>query len=131
MITVNDRVVERLKKELLDTCYELGGEFITIMTGENGRKSRVNDSLIERCSEFGLGFRLMGGSDDDGRTSFNIKLDNKDIGDEVINASGLKIFLDPVSAIHLKDYELDYFESYPGFFLKGKRVIAAVPAGGK
>ncbi len=130
MIIVNSRVAERLKKELVESCYELGGEFITIMTGDKSRPDRVTDALVERCSEYGLGFRLMGGTDDDGRASFNIKLDNKDIGDEVINASGLKIFLDPVSAVHLKDYELDFIEDYPGFFLKERRSVAAASPGG-
>ena len=125
MITVNDRVTARLKKELLDTCYELGGEFINIMAGDGDRKDTVAEAIISRCSEFGLGFRLMGGTDGDGRTSFNIKLDNKDFGDEVIDAGGIKMFLDPLSAIHLKDYELDYFDGYPGFFLRERRSATA------
>lgn len=120
-MVVTDKVAERLKQEFVDACGELGAEFLAIMYGNKGGKDGLRQQIIERCYEFGVGFRVMGGTDDDGRTIFNIKLDNKNAGDEVVDASGLRIFLDPVSAVHLRDYELDCLDG--GFFLRERQGV--------
>jgi Fe-S cluster assembly iron-binding protein IscA len=121
MMKVTEKVAERLKKELVAACSELGGEFITMFSANT---KDVNQQLIDRCYEFGLGFRVAGGTDENGRVVFNIKLDNKNIWDEVVDAYGVKIFLDPVSAVHLKDYELDCIDDeYKGFFLRERQGV--------
>jgi Fe-S cluster assembly iron-binding protein IscA len=124
MLEVREKVAEILKKELTDACFELGGEFITVMSGKsNPDGDGIRQEILERCFEFGVGFRVMGGTDDDGRTVFNIKLDNKEVGDDVVDAEGVKIFLDPVSAIHLKNFELDCAEGRKGFFLRERQAV--------
>jgi len=123
MITVTEKVAQRLKRELVETCCELGAEFITVISAGNAGKEGFAREIIERCNEYGLGFRLNGGTGNDGKTQFNIRLDNREPGDEIVDAGGIRMFIDPVSAIHLNRYELDCFGDGNGFFLRERPVV--------
>jgi Fe-S cluster assembly iron-binding protein IscA len=79
---------------------------------------KLQDILLKRCSDVGLGFRLAANTRDSSETVMNIQLGNRQPGDEAIESYGVEIFLDRDTAERFKDYELDYAdESVNGFFL--------------
>ena len=84
----------------------------------NKAAKRLREHLIDKCFEAGIGFRLVNTAEF-GEATFSIKLDRQRRGDEVIESNGVKVFLDPVSAARISDYQLDY-EDEPdgGFYLK-------------
>ncbi|MFH1639897.1 MAG: hypothetical protein ABIB93_06295 [Chloroflexota bacterium] len=80
---------------------------------------RLKEELAKRCFDADLGFRVTGGNSEPGKEIFTMKLDNRRSDDEVIDAQGIKFFLDPSSATLLRHCRLDYLEKpVPGFLLK-------------
>lgn len=78
----------------------------------------LEKALTRQCFRIGLGFRLVKDPDDPGDGTCIIKLDNKRADDKVVESHGVQVFLDPVSAANLEDYELDYIdEPEQSFFL--------------
>jgi len=85
---------------------------------------RLREELTRKCLETGIGFRMVVGPAESGRTTFSIKLDRQRQGDEVIESNGVKVFWDPASAAQISDYQLDYQdEPDGGFFLKTMREV--------
>ena len=84
---------------------------------------KLRDNLIGRCIDIGLGFRVVNDGYEPGQKAFSIKVDHQKPGDTVVEAHGIKIFLDATTAASLGDCELDYLgESAGGFYLKGRKL---------
>lgn len=83
------------------------------MTASERAAQELKETLMRKWFDMGLGFRLIKDTNDTGAGICSIKLDNKQADDEVIESHGIKVFLDPISAAQLNDYELDYLDG-PG-----------------
>ena len=90
-----------------------------MVNATNEAAKRLQELLINKCFEAGIGFRMLVNTAEFGEAIFSIKLDRQRREDEVIESNGVKVFLDPVSAARISDYQLDY-EDEPGggFYLK-------------
>lgn len=79
---------------------------------------QLREQLVNSCLEAGIGFRMDVSTDEASETTFSIRIDRQRRGDKVIESDGIRIFLDPASALQIKGYQLDY-EDEPGggFFL--------------
>lgn len=85
----------------------------------NKALATLREQLINKSFEVGIGFRMLVNAGESGKTTFSIKLDRQHRGDEVIESNGVRVFLDPVSAARISDYQLDYQDDPDsGFFLK-------------
>jgi Fe-S cluster assembly iron-binding protein IscA len=90
-----------------------------MVSTSNRAAEQLREQLIDKCSEIGIGFRMLVSTDEFGQTNFSIKLDRRHQEDEVIETNGVKIFLDSASAARISDYQLDYQDELDGgFFLK-------------
>ena len=83
----------------------------------NKAVATLREQLIHKCSEVGIGFRLLVSSDKSVKAAFTMKLDRQHQGDKVIDLGGVKVFLDPSSAAQISDYQLDYQDEPEGGFL--------------
>jgi iron-sulfur cluster assembly protein len=89
-----------------------------MMTASERAAQKLKETLIRKWFDIGFGFRVMKDTNDSGATTCSIKLDNKRADDQVIESHGIKVFLDPISAAQLQDWELDYRdEPGQGFLL--------------
>ena len=79
-----------------------------MLTTSERAAQELKETLMREWFDMGLGFRLIKDTNGPGTGTCSIKLDNKRADDEVIESHGIKVFLDPISAAQLKDYELDY-----------------------
>jgi len=78
----------------------------------------LNEKLTGMFYAEDIGFRVMKNSDGPDK-DITIMLDKKSHGDEVIETSGIKLFLDPEVAVSLKNCELDYRATpEAGFLIK-------------
>lgn len=90
-----------------------------MITATEKAAQRLKDVLTRRFLDVGVGFRVLGNTGEAGHTTFDIKLDNKHAGDEVIESYGVKFFLDERSAALLGDCQLDYVDGPDaGFIIK-------------
>jgi Fe-S cluster assembly iron-binding protein IscA len=78
---------------------------------------KLKDELINRVSHVGLGFRVYTDSAGEGSSRLALKLDNQCPDDETIESHGIRLFIDPLNASHLKDLELDYSDGPTGGFI--------------
>ena len=89
---------------------------------------KLRDELIQKCLDAGIGFRIMVNTDDVGKVTSNMRFDRQRQGDMVIDLGGVKLFSDPTSVAHVKDYHLDYLDNPEGgFFLVKTAIEARVP----
>ena len=95
-----------------------------MVSTSNRAAIRLQEELTRKCFEVGIGFRIVVGTAEPGRTSFGIKLDRQRQGDEVMESNGVKVFWDPASEAQISDCQLDY-EDGPdgGFLLKTMREV--------
>jgi iron-sulfur cluster assembly protein len=77
---------------------------------------QLREQLIHKCFEAGIGFRMLVEASKSGRASFSIKVDRQHQEDEVIESDGVRVFLDPVSAAKISDFQLDYQDGPGGGF---------------
>ena len=79
----------------------------------------LKERLVMSCSEAGIGFRVLVAADERGEKTFSIKIDRAQEGDQVLEAEGVKVFVDPASAAQAadSDYELDYIDEPEGGFV--------------
>jgi Fe-S cluster assembly iron-binding protein IscA len=96
MIQVSDRAVDKLKEE-----------------------------LIQKCLDAGIGFRIMVNTDNAGKVASTMKFDRQRREDLVIDLGGVKLFSDPASVAHVRDYNLDYLENPDGGFFLIKSAVEA------
>lgn len=90
----------------------------------NKAVATLREQLIHKCSEVGIGFRLLITTDKSVKAAFTMKLDRQHQGDKVIDSGGVKVFLDPSSDVQISDYQLDcQDEPEGGFFLKTMREV--------
>jgi Fe-S cluster assembly iron-binding protein IscA len=102
-----------------------------ITTSERAAQ-KLKETLIHKWFDIGFGFRVMKDTNDSGAITCSIKLDNKHAGDQVIESHGIKVFLDPISAAQLRDWELDYRdEPSQGFLLVRAGTNSEPPVFGK
>lgn len=95
-----------------------------MVSASNRAAIRLQEELTRKCFEVGIGFRIVVGTAESGRTTFSIKLDRLRQGDEVMESNGVKVFWDPASEAQISDYQLDYQgEPHGGFFLKAMREL--------
>jgi Fe-S cluster assembly iron-binding protein IscA len=83
----------------------------------NKAVATLREQLIYKCSELGIGFRLLVSTDKSVKAAFSMKLDRQHQEDKVIDSCGVKVLLDPFSASEIRGYQLDYRPD-GGFFLK-------------
>jgi Fe-S cluster assembly iron-binding protein IscA len=86
---------------------------------------KLREELVQKCLDAGIGFRIIVNTDDSGKITSNMRFDRQHQGDMVIDLGGVKLFSDPGSVAHVKDYHLDYLGNPDGGFFLIKRVIAA------
>ncbi len=86
---------------------------------------KLREELVQKCLAAGIGFRIMVDMDDMGKVTSNMRFDRQRQGDMVIDLGGVKLFSDPASIAHVRDYHLDYLDDEEGgFFLVKKAVVA-------
>jgi Fe-S cluster assembly iron-binding protein IscA len=79
----------------------------------------LKDKLVNGCSEAGIGFRLIVAQDERGEKTFSIKVDTEREGDEVLEADGVKLFIDTANTTWSAGHELAYNEQdQVGFVLR-------------
>jgi Fe-S cluster assembly iron-binding protein IscA len=96
-----------------------------MITASEKAVQRLEDYLIQKCFDAGLGFRVTNDSHEPGHAVLNIKLDYEHTGDEVITTHGIRILVDPTSAAVLKDCKLDYVDERTGGFCLRTEGMAA------
>ena len=84
---------------------------------------KLKEELIRKCLDAGIGFRIMVDTDDAGKIASVMKFDRQRQGDMVINLGGVKLFSDPSSVAHVRDYHLDYEDNPDGGFFLIKRAV--------
>ena len=90
-----------------------------MVTTSNRAARQLREQLIYKCFEAGIGFRMLVEASKSGRANFSIKVDRQHQEDEVIESNGVRVFLDPVSAAKISDFQLDYQDGPDGgFYLK-------------
>jgi len=87
-----------------------------MMTASEKAAQKLEDYLVRRCFDAGLGFRVVNDSHEPSHAVLSIKLDYEHTGDEVITSHGIRILVDPASAALLKGCELDYLDEPAGGF---------------
>ncbi len=66
-------------------------------------------------------------TDNSGGRAFSIRLDRKRQTDEVVESNGVKILIDPLNALRISDYELDFQDGREdGFFLNNMQNMQEV-----
>jgi Fe-S cluster assembly iron-binding protein IscA len=83
----------------------------------NQAVATLREQLIHKCSEVGIGFRLLVSTDKSVKAAFSMKLDRQHQEDKVIDSGGVKVLLDPSSDAEIRGYQLDYRPD-GGFYLK-------------
>ena len=87
-----------------------------MVTTSNRAARQLQEQLIHKCFEAGIGFRMLVEASKSGRANFSIKVDRQHQEDEVIESNGVWVFLDPVSAAKISDFQLDYQDGPGGGF---------------
>lgn len=102
-----------------------------MITVSDKAAEKLDEELIQRCLDAGLGFRVVNDNHEPGHTVFSIKLDKECPGDEVVTSHGIRIFLGPADAALLENCELDYLdEPTGGFCLKNEVATGATQVTG-
>lgn len=84
----------------------------------NRAVEEMKEQLVRKCTEAGLGLRILTQKGDGGRVAFAIKVDQTRSGDEVAESNGIRIIADRETASRAEDYRLDHSpETGGGFFL--------------
>jgi Fe-S cluster assembly iron-binding protein IscA len=86
---------------------------------------KLKEELVQKCLDAGIGFRIMVNTDESGKITSNMKFDRQHQGDMVIDLGGVKLFSDPTSVAHVRDYHLDYLDNPDGGFFLIKRAVEA------
>jgi Fe-S cluster assembly iron-binding protein IscA len=87
--------------------------------------NKLREELVQKCLDAGIGFRIMVNMDALGKITSNMRFDRQREGDMVIDLGGVKLFSDPTSVAHVRDYHLDYQENPDGGFFLIKRAVEA------
>jgi Fe-S cluster assembly iron-binding protein IscA len=77
----------------------------------------LKEKLLESCYDAGIGYRMLVTKTETEEISCILKLDIKREGDQVVEVKGMRIFLDPISALHMQDSELEFLDIYDGNFI--------------
>jgi Fe-S cluster assembly iron-binding protein IscA len=86
---------------------------------------KLREELVQKCLDAGIGFRIMVNTDGAGKIVSNMKFDRQRHDDMVIDLGGVKLFSDPNSVAHVRDYHLDYLDNPDGGFFLIKRAVEA------
>ena len=117
MISITTRAAEMLGEKLIQIYIKAGGLDMVCITPEAAKI--LKKKLVDSCFEAGIGFRMFVEGEHHGEKTFSIKVDKERSGDEVLEADGVRVFIDPTSATQVADHELDYIgEPENGFVLR-------------
>jgi Fe-S cluster assembly iron-binding protein IscA len=92
-----------------------------MLTASEVAARKLQEQLVHKCAEMGIGFRVIVNTDKSGMTTYSIKLDRQHQEDKVKEIDGVKMLLDQPSAALIDDYELDYIDQPDGGFMLRKR----------
>jgi len=88
------------------------------MNATDRAAEKLQQILMQKWADIGLGFRITAKAGKQQQTNFNIKVDYANKSDNVIIKNGMKIIIDQESICLLQDSRLDYTEDpVSGFIL--------------
>jgi iron-sulfur cluster assembly protein len=91
------------------------------MFNASGRAiEKLREQLVRKCYQANIGFRVDVNVDGAGKETFSIRLDHQHPEDKVIESDGIKILVDPSSALRISGYKLDYRDEADGGFSLNK-----------
>jgi Fe-S cluster assembly iron-binding protein IscA len=77
--------------------------------------------LVRKCSDAGIGFRVLRNADEPDKVTYSIMLDRKHQEDNVVDMDGIKVFVESAITSHITDYQIDYLDEPDGGFVLNKR----------
>jgi Fe-S cluster assembly iron-binding protein IscA len=86
---------------------------------------KLKAELVQKCLDAGIGFRIMINTDNAGKITSTMKFDRQRQEDMVVDLGGVKLFSDPASVAHVREYHLDYLDNPDGGFFLIKKAIEA------
>ncbi len=92
-----------------------------MLTASEVAASKLQEQLVHKCAEIGIGFRVIVNTDKSDMTTYSIRLDRQQQGDKVREINGIKVLMDQCSAALIDDYELDYIDQPDGGFTLRKQ----------
>jgi Fe-S cluster assembly iron-binding protein IscA len=79
--------------------------------------TKLQEHLVHKCIEAGIGFRVIVNTDENGRANVGIKLDRQHQEDEVVELGNVVVFLDSNTAIQIGEHQIDYLDEPDGGFI--------------
>jgi len=104
MVTISKTAVELLKAKLLDVYTWAGG--LDIVGMDDSSIAVMKETLLQKCSQAGMGFRMRVDSSETGELVFRLNLDRTRQGDHVLEIEGLTLLLDPGTAARVSELEV-------------------------
>jgi len=104
-----------LKEKLAQACLEAGGLDMIDISPES--VDLLKERLIKSCFELGIGFRLFMEDDELSEETLILKMDKVRKGDEIVEANGVKVFIDPAIDVRTAECELDYIGNHSASFV--------------
>jgi Fe-S cluster assembly iron-binding protein IscA len=90
-----------------------------MLTVSRRAAERLRDMFLHKCSDTGIGFRLVAGFHESGQNTIKIVPDRQRENDRIIDLYGMKLFIDPSSSAQVQNYELDWSDDIDtGFCLE-------------
>jgi Fe-S cluster assembly iron-binding protein IscA len=115
MMNITSRAAKMLKEKLTQIYVEAAGWDVIDISPETIKM--LKEQLVKRCSKADIGFRILAARDEHGKRSLVIKVDRPGEGDAVLEADGIKVFVDPASLTGVAEHELDYVDEPDGKFV--------------
>jgi Fe-S cluster assembly iron-binding protein IscA len=67
----------------------------------------LKEKLLRSCYEAGIGFRIVVSQEEGGERTVALRLDMQREGDQILDAHGVRIFVDHENACHFSHGQLD------------------------
>jgi Fe-S cluster assembly iron-binding protein IscA len=115
MMNISTRAGKMLKEKLTQIYMEAAGLDVIDINPE--MRKMLKEQLVERCLKADIGFRILATRDEHGETTVIIKVDRPGEGDAILEADGIKVFMDPASLTGAAEHELDYVDEPDGKFV--------------
>ncbi|MFQ6114204.1 MAG: hypothetical protein ACE5NG_08955 [bacterium] len=91
-----------------------------MLTASDKALNKLQEWLMQKYYQTGVGFRILAISKESGEPRYAIKLDRQHQGDKIADLNGIKFLFEPASTIAFTDYELDYLDEPGGGFILRK-----------
>jgi len=114
-MNISTRAGKMLKEKLTQIYMEAAG-WDTIDINPEAMK-KLKEQLVERCLKADIGFRILATRDEHGKEAFIIKVDRSREGDAILEADGVRVFVDPANITSATEHELDYIDEPEGNFV--------------